>query len=59
MKTGFSLLEMLHRENPVLIAGMGLQSVFPTTILRIVGLDLFYKANVTVPAMEELGKIFY
>ena len=25
MKTGFSLLEILHRENPVLIARMGLQ----------------------------------
>ena len=25
MKTGFSLLEILHRENPVLITGMGLQ----------------------------------
>ena len=25
MKTGFSLLENLHRENPVLITGMGLQ----------------------------------
>ena len=25
MKTGFSLLEILHRENPVFITGMGLQ----------------------------------
>jgi hypothetical protein len=25
MKTGFSLLEILHREKPVLITGMGLQ----------------------------------
>ena len=25
MKTGFSLLEILHRENSVLITGMGLQ----------------------------------
>ena len=29
MKTGFSLMEILHRENPVLITGMGLQcSIF-------------------------------
>ena len=27
MKTGFSLLEILHRENPVFITGMGLQCV--------------------------------
>ena len=25
MKTGFSLLEILHRENPVFITGLGLQ----------------------------------
>ena len=25
MKTGFSLLEILHGENPVFITGMGLQ----------------------------------
>jgi hypothetical protein len=24
MKTGFSLMEIIHRENPVLITGMGL-----------------------------------
>ena len=28
MKTGFSLLEILHRENPVFITGMGLQCTF-------------------------------
>ena len=27
MKTGFSLLEILHRENPVFITGMGLQCI--------------------------------
>ena len=27
MKTGFSLMEILHRENPVFITGMGLQCV--------------------------------
>jgi hypothetical protein len=34
MKTGFSLLEILHRENPVFITGMGLQCR-PTYILPI------------------------
>ena len=32
MKTGFSLLEILHRENPVLITGMGLQFCFEVRI---------------------------
>ena len=27
MKTSFSLLEILHRENPVFITGMGLQCI--------------------------------
>ena len=29
MKTGFSLWEKLHREDPVLITGMGLQCTLP------------------------------
>ena len=38
MKTGFSLLEILHRENPVFITGMGLQCCnrnYPKTWLLI------------------------
>ena len=46
MKTGFSLLEILHRENPVFITGMGLQCW------------LFKFTYPTMPNKEEAGKFY-
>ena len=54
MNTGFSLMEILHRENPVLITGMGLQCrtindygrilkfQFPTVKSALLSLTLLY-----------------
>ena len=44
MKTGFSPLEILHRENPVLITGMGLQC----TMVPQVELFLFVFENLRI-----------
>ena len=51
MKTGFSLLEILHREKPVFITGMGLQWIHENFL--VIFLHIFSSNNVYVMHFEK------
>jgi hypothetical protein len=61
MKTGFSLLEILHRENPVFITGMGLQYSIVKDSSADLGVNFKIVQNrPTVKAVcTKISKIFF